>query len=170
VEERAWNDELQSYTQSFDSDILDAALLALPIYGYFGSDDVRFRKTYDLLVERLAPRPGAMYRYEQSLGEEGAFVLCAFWAAEYLAMGGGSLDEAVAVFEDALKDANDLGLLSEMVDPSSGELLGNFPQAFSHVGLINAALRIEERRWREKRGEPHAEELPRSGSERGARR
>ena len=82
---------------------------------------------------------------------EGAFGICGFWAVEYLALGGGSLDEARAAFEQLLEHRNDLGLCAEEVDPDSGAQLGNFPQGFTHVGLISAALAVEERAARERR-------------------
>ena len=97
------------------------------------------------------------HRYQGPLTEgEGAFGICTFWAAEYLALGGGSLDEASAMFEGALAYANDVGLYAEEIEPSTGEPLGNFPQGFTHLGLVNAALTLEERRKgnRPSQGEP----------------
>lgn len=99
-------------------------------------------------VERIRAQLGAgsfvyRYRYDDGLpGDEGAFVLCGFWLAEVLAMMG-RLDEAQAVFVDHINTSNHVGLMAEEVDPTSRTQLGNFPQAFSHLGLINAALRID---------------------------
>jgi GH15 family glucan-1,4-alpha-glucosidase len=91
-----------------------------------------------------------IYRYEQSFdGGEGAFAMCSFWLAEFLARGGGSLGEARDSFDRTLAHANDLGLFAEEIDPRTGDALGNFPQAFTHVGLINAALSLAEREERE---------------------
>jgi GH15 family glucan-1,4-alpha-glucosidase len=91
-----------------------------------------------------------MYRYEQSFdGGEGAFAMCCFWIAEFLARGGGSLEAARDAFAHTLGYANDLGLFAEEIDPKTGDALGNFPQAFTHVGLINAALSLAEREERE---------------------
>ena len=75
-------------------------------------------------------------------GREGAFAMCCFWLAEFLARGGGSLDAAHEAFAQTLSYANDLDLFAEEIDPKTGEALGNFPQAFTHVGLINAALAL----------------------------
>jgi len=83
------------------------------------------------------------YRSDDGIGsQEGAFVLCGFWLAEALALTG-RLDEALEVFQDQVRTANHVGLLSEEVDPASGAALGNFPQAFSHLGLIQAAARLD---------------------------
>ena len=87
-----------------------------------------------------------LYRYEQSFeGREGVFALCSFWIAEFLARGGGSLEEAYRAFGQTAAYANDLGLFAEEINPKTGDALGNFPQAFTHVGLINAALSLAER-------------------------
>lgn len=169
VEREGWSDELGSYVQTLGGDKVDAALLTLPIYDLFEPGSSRMRGTYERVKERLSPKPGLVYRYEQSLGEEGCFVICGFWMAELLAMGCGTLDEAVECFEGALSYANDVGLLSEEVDPSTGELLGNFPQGFSHVGLVNAALRIHEREKRESEGTSWRHvDMPRGHEEEGA--
>src|SRR5205814_4663901 len=82
-------------------------------------------------------------------GGEGAFAMCSFWAAEFLARGGGTLAAAHQAFRQTLAHANDLGLFAEEIDPKTGDALGNFPQAFTHVGLINAALSLAEREERE---------------------
>ena len=94
----------------------------------------------DLLEQELGDR-GYLYRYREADGlpqGEGAFLICSFWLVEALALEG-RIDEATAEFERLVASANDLGLLAEEIDPASGVLLGNFPQAFSHIGLINAA-------------------------------
>jgi GH15 family glucan-1,4-alpha-glucosidase len=109
------------------------------------------RGTWRLVRERLGAGPGLLYRYEQSAGVgEAAFGICSFWAAEYLASGGGSPAEAREWFERALAYANDVGLFAEEIDPRSGEAVGNFPQAFTHVGVVSAALAIRERARRER--------------------
>ena len=98
---------------------------------------------------RLTDDRGLVYRYRTEdgvdglAGEEGTFLLCTFWLAQALAIAG-QLDRARAVFERAIAFVNDVGLLAEEVDTVSGELLGNFPQAFSHIGLVNAAWAISE--------------------------
>jgi GH15 family glucan-1,4-alpha-glucosidase len=92
-----------------------------------------------------------VYRYRTDngvdglAGEEGTFLLCTFWLAQALAMSG-QVERARAVFERAISAINDVGLLAEEIDPATGEMLGNFPQAFSHVGLVNAAWAISEAR------------------------
>ena len=113
----------------------------------------RMAATYQRIQERLGAGPGLLYRYEQSFeGGEGAFAMCCFWLAEFLARGGGSLDEARDAFAHTLAYANDLGLFAEEIDPKTGDALGNFPQAFTHVGLINAALSLAEREARSRTG------------------
>jgi GH15 family glucan-1,4-alpha-glucosidase len=103
--------------------------------------------TFHRIRERLEVAPCLLYRYEESReAGEGAFGICSFWAAEHLARGGGSLDEAKDWFERLLPYANDVGIFAEEIDPKTREPLGNVPQAFTHVGLISAALAIEERR------------------------
>jgi GH15 family glucan-1,4-alpha-glucosidase len=147
VEERSWNGSLNSYTQVQGGDTVDASLLLIGWHGFEAMSQPRMRGTFQRIRERLQVAPGLLYRNEQSLlSGEGAFGICSFWAAEYLARGGGSLDDAQDWFEKLLPYANDVGLMAEQIDPMTGEALGNFPQAFTHVGLISAALAIEERR------------------------
>jgi len=126
----------------------DASLLLLPIHGFLPASDPRVLATVDWIRSELQDGP-FLHRYrleggaEDGLeGREGAFVLCGFWLAEALALAG-RLDEAQEVFLAHAEASNHLGLLAEEVDPASGDLLGNFPQAFSHLGLINAAVRID---------------------------
>ena len=139
-----WSDEAQAFTQSFGSTDLDASALMLPIVGFLPGDDERVRATVDAIADRLTDERGLVYRYRSHdglEGEEGTFLICTFWLAQAQAMAG-ELDRAKATFESAISYANDLGLLSEEVDPSGAELLGNYPQAFSHIGLVNAAWAI----------------------------
>ncbi len=147
IRAHAWNSRVGAYTQSYGDDRLDASVLLMSWYGFEEADSARMRMTARALLRRLSPAPGLLYRYDQSFeAGEGAFVICAFWFAEYLARGGGTLEEAERWFAAAVRYANDVGLLAEEVDPRTGEALGNFPQAFSHVGLIGAAVSLEERR------------------------
>jgi len=151
VEERGWNPRLESYTQVLDGDTLDATVLLMAFHGFEEASSGRMKQTYHRLQERLGAGPGLMYRYEQSFeGGEGAFAMCCFWMAEFLARGGGSLETAHDAFAQTLAYANDLGLFAEEIDPQTGDALGNFPQAFTHVGLINAALSLAERAERER--------------------
>jgi GH15 family glucan-1,4-alpha-glucosidase len=142
-----WSDRAGAFTQSFGEEQLDASALVIPIVGFLPADDPRVLSTVDAIEQRLTDERGLVYRYrvqetDDGLeGEEGSFLLCTFWLAQALALAG-EHDRAVTVFERAAAYVNDVGLMSEEVDPSSGELLGNFPQAFSHVGLINAAWAI----------------------------
>jgi GH15 family glucan-1,4-alpha-glucosidase len=148
VERRGYNAELGSYTRIFDGDTVDAALLTLPLYGYLDASHPRMRSTCARIRNMLGRGP-LVYRYRDvddglSAGE-GAFGICSFWAAECLALGG-DLPAATAAFERLLACGSDLGLFAEEIDPDTAAPLGNFPQAFTHVGLINAALTLGERR------------------------
>jgi GH15 family glucan-1,4-alpha-glucosidase len=125
----------------------------MAIVGFLPPDDPRLLATLDATEERLTDDRGLVYRYRTEggvdglAGEEGTFLLCTFWLAEAFALSG-QLHRAEAVFGRAVAFANDVGLLAEEIDPDSGELLGNFPQAFSHIGLVNAAWAISEARRR----------------------
>jgi alpha,alpha-trehalase len=142
--ERGWSDDAAAFTQSFGSDELDASSLVIPIVGFLPASDPRVRSTIDATAERLTDEHGLVYRYrapDGMEGEEGAFLLCTFWLAEAQALAG-DVAAARETFERAARFVNDVGLLSEEVDSRTGELIGNFPQAFSHVGLVNAAWAI----------------------------
>jgi GH15 family glucan-1,4-alpha-glucosidase len=149
IETQGWSDRAGAFTQSFGGDDLDASNLMMPIVGFLPAGDPRMLATIEAIEERLTDDRGLVYRYRAEggvdglAGEEGTFLLCTFWLAEALARAG-KVDRARAVFERSIAYANDVGLLAEEVDEASGELLGNFPQAFSHIGLINAAWAISE--------------------------
>jgi GH15 family glucan-1,4-alpha-glucosidase len=153
VLERAWSPHLDSYVAWLGGDELDASLLLLPWYGFEEASSARMVKTYARIRERLGAGNGLLYRYRtgDSPGE-GAFGICGFWAAEYLALGGGTAEEAQALFDQLCAQANDVGLFAEEIDPVTGDALGNFPQAFTHVGLINAAISLSRRRRQEAPG------------------
>jgi alpha,alpha-trehalase len=141
---RGWSDDAGAYTQAFGSDALDASNLMMAIVGFVPATDPKMRATIDAIADRLTDEHGLVYRYRAHdglEGEEGSFLLCTFWLAHALALAG-EVDRATAVFERAIAFANDVGLLSEEVESGTGELLGNFPQAFSHIGLVNAAWAI----------------------------
>ncbi len=141
-----WNDGVGAFTQSFGSDDLDASNLMVPIVGFLPADDPRVLATIDATEEQLTDSRGLVYRYRAHDGldgEEGTFLLCTFWLAQALALAGRT-ERARTVFERAAGFVNDVGLLAEEVDSSTGELLGNFPQAFSHIGLVNAAWAISQ--------------------------
>jgi alpha,alpha-trehalase len=149
---KGWSEQAGSFTQSFGSDELDASNLMLPLVGFLPADEPRVLATINATEERLTDDRGLVYRYRSHdglEGEEGSFLLCTFWLAQALARAG-QTDRARAVFERAAAFINDVGLLAEEVDPVSGELLGNFPQAFSHIGLVNAAWAISETELRQK--------------------
>jgi GH15 family glucan-1,4-alpha-glucosidase len=142
----AWSDSAQAFTQAYGSDHLDASVLMLPIVGFLDARDPRMIATMDAIEHRLTDERGLVYRYvadDGLAGDEGAFLLCTFWLAQARALAG-QVDAATAVFERAIAFVNDVGLLAEEVDRATGELLGNFPQAFSHIGLIDAAWAISQ--------------------------
>ncbi|MGZ8688093.1 MAG: glycoside hydrolase family 15 protein [Gaiellaceae bacterium] len=152
---RGWSDAKQAYAQSFDSDDLDAAQLLMPLVGFLPATDERMRSTIDAIAEELT-QDGLVLRYlnDEGLnadgltGEEGTFTICSFWLVSALAKAG-ELERAEALFDQLAGYANDLGLLAEEIDVATGEQLGNFPQAFSHIGLITAAWEIDKARARE---------------------
>ena len=142
--QRGWSDRAQSFVQSFGSDELDASNLMMPIVGFLPAKDPRMLATIDATEERLTDEHGLVFRYRSPdglEGEEGTFLLCTFWLAQAQALAG-RLEPAKKTFERASAFANDVGLLAEEVEPRTKELLGNFPQAFSHIGLVNAAWAI----------------------------
>ncbi len=145
VERRGFSERLGSYTSVFDTEVLDASLLLFSVHGYRRPDDPRIAGTFARVVEHLGSR-GLLYRYREDFDDgmeepEGAFGACGFWAVEHQAMAG-DREAAERSFGHQLGFANDLGLFSEEIDPESGELLGNFPQAFTHVAVINAAMHL----------------------------
>jgi alpha,alpha-trehalase len=149
VLERGWSERKQAFAQSFDSDELDAAQLLMPILGFLPATDERMRSTIEAIASELT-EDGLVLRYRNDeglnadglTGEEGTFVICSFWLVSCLAKAG-ELERAEALFEQLAGYANDLGLLAEEIDTQNGEQLGNFPQAFSHIGLITAAWEID---------------------------
>ena len=152
IESRGFNAKLGSYVGVFGGESADASLLLAGCLGYRDPSHPRMRSSYDFLHQRLT-RNGLMYRYEAGYDsltlKEGAFGICSFWAIDYLARRG-DFDVAHRSFEHLLMFANDVGLYAEEIDPEDGTALGNSPQAFTHIGLINAALTLaashEERR------------------------
>jgi GH15 family glucan-1,4-alpha-glucosidase len=148
--ERGWNERAGAFTQAFGSEDLDASNLMLAVTGFLPGDDPRIKATIDATAQRLTDERGLVYRYlgqDGLLGAEGTFLLCTFWLAQAQAEAG-LVDAAVATFERAVAAINDVGLLAEEVDPGSGEMIGNFPQAFSHIGLVNAAWAITQAQQR----------------------
>ncbi len=162
IEREGFSSSCNSYVQTFSGARADASLL-LAHRHYQDPESPRMRGTFEF-VDRELGRGALVYRYQPGSdgmsGKEGAFLVTSFWAVEYLA-GAGRLDEAEARFRELVGYANDLGLYAEEVDPDSGAAVGNFPQAFSHVGLITAATALD--RAHERLGGEHT-----SGSERRA--
>jgi GH15 family glucan-1,4-alpha-glucosidase len=157
VETHGYNEEIQSYVQVFDGDEVDAALLTFPLYGYVDASHPRMVATRARIQAELGSGP-LVYRYAEGTDDglsrgEGAFGICGFWAVECAALGG-DISTAEQTFQHLLDYANDLGLFAEEIDPTTGEGLGNFPQAFTHVGLINSALTLEECRDQAIVGQP----------------
>jgi alpha,alpha-trehalase len=147
--EQGWNDAAGAYTQAFGSADLDASNLMLAITGFLPGDDLRMKATIDATAARLTDERGLVYRYlahDGLAGEEGTFLLCTFWLAQAQALAG-EVESATATFGQAVAAINDVGLLAEEVD-AGGEMIGNFPQAFSHIGLINAAWAITQAQQR----------------------
>ncbi len=148
--ERGWNERAGAFTQAFGSEDLDASSLMLATSGILPGDDPRIKATIDAIAHRLTGKRGLVYRYlahDGFAGEEGTFLLCTFWLAQAQAVTG-DVDAATATFGRAVAAINDVGLLAEEVDDGSGEMIGNFPQAFSHIGLVNAAWAITQARQR----------------------
>ncbi|MEM9799659.1 MAG: glycoside hydrolase family 15 protein, partial [Planctomycetota bacterium] len=143
VLERGYSERFGMFTQTFENEEADAANLLLPTIGIVRGDDPRFRSTLDAYAERLVRPTGVMrYVHDDDFGTPSStFTICSFWWAEALALAG-RLDESIQFFERVLAHRNPVGLFSEDIDPETGELLGNFPQAYTHVGLIHAAMTI----------------------------
>ena len=138
-------EKVGAFTQSLGSTTLDASVLTIPLVGFLPATDPRMLSTVDQIRRQLG-RGSLLYRYldDDGLpGREGSFSLCSFWLVSNLAQAG-RVQEAREAFEQVCGHANDLGLLAEEIDPASGELLGNFPQGFTHLGLVHAALHIVE--------------------------
>jgi GH15 family glucan-1,4-alpha-glucosidase len=140
--------ERNTFVQSFGAQALDASTLLIPLVGFLPADDPRVQGTIDAVMDDLM-EDGMVHRYHTGeardgvSGSEGAFGICTFWLCTALARSG-RVEEARTIFESMLERANDVGLFAEEIAPGSNEFLGNFPQAFTHVGLINAAAAIGE--------------------------
>jgi len=163
-----WSDRRRSFVQAYGSDALDASLLLLPMVGFLPPEDPRVVSTVDA-IQRELTEDGLLLRYRRVetddglAGREGTFLVCSFWLADALCMIG-RLDEAADLFERLLSLRNDLGLLAEEYDPIAKRQLGNFPQAFSHVGIVNTAHNLISARG------PAAQRADRAKPERSKRR
>ena len=153
--------ERGAFVQAYGSKNLDASTLMLPLIGLVRADDPRMRSTIAAIERELTSPEGFVYRYRNFddglVGGEGTFTICTYWLADNL-IALGDLDRARSLFEKLKGYANDLGLLSEQIDGASGELLGNFPQAFSHMALINTAVMLRRAYAKRERPSVAAEE------------
>jgi GH15 family glucan-1,4-alpha-glucosidase len=144
IETEGFNAGLSAYTRTLGGAELDASVLVMPLLGYCEARSPRMLSTCNVICDQLS-RNGLIYRYrtvdDGMRGAEGSFGICNFWMAEVLARAG-KLEESRHYFDELLKRANTAGLWSEEIDPETGEYLGNYPQAFTHIGLINAALAL----------------------------
>jgi pentatricopeptide repeat protein len=143
---RGWHPDRQAFVQHYDTDVLDASVLLMPLVKFVAPNDPRWLSTLDAIGKELVS-DSLVYRYNAAAspdgleGDEGTFSICSFWYVEALARAG-RLDEARLIFEKMLTYGNHLGLYSEEIGPT-GELLGNFPQAFTHLALISAAFNLD---------------------------
>src|SRR5207244_7697200 len=167
VMSKGWNADRQAFVQSYGSDALDAATLLMPLVFFIAPNDPRMLKTIDAIRKPLAAgglaTEGLVYRYDPAkspdglTGREGTFNMCSFWLVEALTRAGRTdparLDDARLLFEQMLGYANHVGLYAEQTGPS-GEALGNFPQAFTHLALISAAFTLDRTL-----GGPHANSI-----------
>ncbi|HYC85272.1 MAG TPA: glycoside hydrolase family 15 protein [Chryseosolibacter sp.] len=146
VEMYGYNPRIKSYTRAFNGTDVDASLLTLSLVGYCDYNAPRMISTVNRVCEELSDN-NLIYRYrgvDDGLGgDEGSFAICNFWLVENLIQSG-RIDEAIKIFETALHCAGPAGLLSEQIDPTSHELTGNYPQAFTHIGLVNAAMAMND--------------------------
>jgi len=147
IETRAWNPKIGAFTQAYDDECLDAAVLQIPEIGFLPATDPRMRATIETVSQRLVTGP-YVRRYD-CRDDQGylsaAFLLCSFWYVDSL-IGMDRLDAAERMLTDLVDLSSPLGLLAEDSDPASGAARGNFPQAYSHLGLINSAIRLERAR------------------------
>jgi GH15 family glucan-1,4-alpha-glucosidase len=148
--ERGFDRELGSFVQAYGSRRLDASLLLIPLVGFLPASDPRVQGTLRAIEQKLLVDGEFVLRYEPDdvsdglPAGEGAFLACSFWLVDNYILQGRH-DDAERLFERLLSRRNDVGLLAEEVDPVTGRMLGNFPQAYSHVGLINCALNLDRR-------------------------
>jgi GH15 family glucan-1,4-alpha-glucosidase len=147
IEQNGYRQDLNAYVGVFGGEGADTALLRIPLCGYKDARDPKVVGTYRYIWNHLAEN-GLLRRYPAGYdtlqGKEGAFGVCNFWAVSNL-VGQGKRDQAERLFEYTLGFANDLGLFAEEIDPKTGAALGNYPQAFTHVGLIDAAVELAKR-------------------------
>ncbi|WP_300702833.1 glycoside hydrolase family 15 protein [Bacteroides sp.] len=145
VMERGWKEQIQSFSQTYENVVMDSSLLLMESYGFIDANDIRYHKTVDAVKNALL-HEGLMYRYngEDDFGlPASAFTICTFWLIRAMFVTG-QKKEARCLFDEVLKYSNHLGLFSEDIDFNTKELLGNFPQAYSHLALIKTAILFTE--------------------------
>ena len=146
VLKRGYDPDLGAFVQAYGSKRLDASNLMLPLVGFIKATDPRMESTIRAIERELTSPEGFVYRYkdyDDGLGgQEGTFSICTFWLADNLIMLG-DVDRARQLFEKLCGYANDVGLLSEQILPGTGEMIGNYPQAFSHLAIINTAVQLD---------------------------
>ena len=154
VLERGYNEEMGAFVQAYGSKSLDASVLMLPLVGFIKAKDPRMRSTIERIAKDLTSPEGLVYRYldfdDGLSGDEGAFSICSYWLADNLIYLG-EIERAEALLERLLGYANDVGLHSEQIEPKTGELLGNFPQAFTHMAVINTIVQLEKAKQRKRK-------------------
>ena len=147
--EKGWNDEIKAFTQAYGSDKMDASILLMPLTGFLDTEDPRIKSTVEA-VEKYLMKDGFIRRYNTDGGDdglkgtEGAFIACSFWFCDCLSLIGRRGD-ARKMFERLASIATDLGFLSEEYDIANQRMIGNFPQAFSHIALINSSFNLREK-------------------------
>lgn len=164
VSDRGFDRDLDSFVQAYGSKRLDASLLLLPLVGFLPASDPRIRGTLRAIEDRLLIDGEFVLRYETENADglpagEGAFLACSFWLVDNYILQG-RYSEARKLFDRLLSRCNDVGLLAEEFDPLTGRMLGNFPQAYSHVGLINCALNLSQQTGPAERAKPRAAPSP----------
>jgi GH15 family glucan-1,4-alpha-glucosidase len=163
---KGYDAEREAFVQAYDSDLLDASNLMIPLVGFLGVTDDRMRSTIATIKKQLVSPQGLVYRYkgfnDGVEGGEGTFAICSYWLADNLILLG-ETEQARGLFEQLLALSNDVGLFSEQIDGQTGELLGNFPQAFSHLGLINTAVQLA-------KGEDHRQRTKKASAAEKSRR
>jgi GH15 family glucan-1,4-alpha-glucosidase len=168
---KGWSEKLGAFKQSYEDETLDAANLRLPVVGFIAGDDPKMVSTIEATMRQLVSN-GLCYRYSQRFvpgGEEGTFILCSFWLINALILAGRT-EEAQVWFEQMLAKSSPLGLFAEEMVPDSGLHLGNFPQAFSHVGVIHTAVSLAHANQVGQVQEHHAKAADKTGHNKPAKR
>lgn len=150
IMKKGWNKRIQAFTQAYENEAMDAANLLLATYGFISPQDPKYISTVDRIQDKLS-RNGLLYRYrnEDDFGiPSSAFTVCSFWLVKSLCMIGRK-KQARELFEQLLEYSNHLGLFSEDMDFDNKRLLGNFPQGYSHLALIDAAILLSETKLEE---------------------